>query len=160
MSPPGNLTHSEDASGGQCCTSAPQFGTLMVFCGSHRAPFGSHWSSSHVKTPDYLNWNLSILSNFCPLRYYVWIVFKKKKKKHPRFQDFAIQFCLLVLGQASSLTASVYVLTMDGNMVCGVPRGSMTLSSLLLPNEPRRICRQYEPVFVLSSMTVVWTWAC
>ena len=27
---------------GRCCTSAPQFGTLMVFCGSHRAPFGSH----------------------------------------------------------------------------------------------------------------------
>ena len=101
MSPPGNLTHSEDASGGRCCTSAPQFGTLMVFCGSHRAPFGSHWSSSHVKTPDYLNWNLSILSNFCPLQFYADL----KNKKCT--QNFAIHFSLLVLGKASSLLASV-----------------------------------------------------
>ena len=135
--------------------------TVLHLCSPIRDFDGVLWQPQRPpKTSDYLNWNLFILSNFCPLWYYVWIVIKKKKKRHPRFQDFAIQFSLLVLGQASSLTASVYVLTMDGNMVCGIPRGSMTLSSLLFPNEPRRICRQNEPVFVLSSMTVVWTWAC
>lgn len=115
-------------------------------CGSHRASFGSHWSSNHVETPDYLNWNFSILKLLSPMI----LCLNSLKKKSKGTQIFAIQFSLLVLGQASALTASVYVLTMDGNMVCGVPRGSMTLSSLLLPDEPRRICRQNEPNFCSS----------